>query len=57
MCRIGFRVQGFSRQFKATSPDLTLDGGLYREQYPNGLTLGIEFILNYLGLGFMGFRV
>ena len=33
-------------QFKATSPDLTLNGGLYREEYPNGLKLGIEIILN-----------
>ena len=34
-------------QFKATSPDLTLNGGLYREKYQNSLKLGIEIILNY----------
>ena len=32
-------------QFKATSPDLILHGGLYREEYQNGFKLGIEIIL------------
>ena len=27
----GFRVQDFHGQFKATSSDLTLNGGVYRE--------------------------
>ena len=27
-------------QFKATSPDLTLNDGLYRKQYQNGIKLG-----------------
>ena len=35
------------RQFSATSPGLTLNDGLYREQYQNGLELGTEVILNY----------
>ena len=30
-------------QFKATSPDLTLNGGLCREQYRNDLKLGNDF--------------
>ena len=42
-------------QFKAaTSPDLTLNGDLYREQYKNGLNLGIEIILNYPAFGWLG---
>ena len=36
-----------SEQFKATSPDLTLNGGLNTEQYQNGLKFGVEIILNY----------
>ena len=34
-------------QSRATSPDLTLNGGLYREKYQNGLKLGFEIILHY----------
>ena len=34
----------YAGQFKATSPDLTLNGGLFREKYQNGLKLGIETI-------------
>ena len=34
-------------QFKATSPDLTLNGGLHRAEYQHGLNLGIETILSY----------
>ena len=34
-------------QFKATSPDLILNAGIYKEQYQSGLELGIEMILNY----------
>ena len=30
-------------QTKATSPDLTLNGGLYREQYQDDLKLGMDF--------------
>ena len=37
----------YTAQFKATSPDLTLDGGLYKEQYQNGFKLGFETVLNY----------
>ena len=36
-------------QLKATSPDLTLNGGLHREKYHNGLKLGGGIILNYPG--------
>ena len=36
-----------SEQFKAASPDLTLNGGLNTEQYQNGLKFGVEIILNY----------
>ena len=35
---------------KANSPDLTLNGGLYRQQYQDGLRFGIEIILNYPAL-------
>ena len=35
-----------SGEFKATSADLILNGGLYREQYQDGLKLGIEITLN-----------
>ena len=33
-----------SGQLKVTSPDLTLNGGLYRGQYQSSLTAGIETI-------------
>ena len=33
-----------SEQFKATSPDLILNGGLYRERYQNGLKLKSRLI-------------
>ena len=36
-----------SGQLMATSPDLTLNGGLCREYYQSGLKLGIELILNF----------
>ena len=32
-----------SGQFESTSPGLTLNGGLYKEEYLNGLKLGIDF--------------
>ena len=35
--------------FGDTSPDLTLNGGLHREKYHNGLKLGGGIILNYPG--------
>ena len=41
---------------EATSPDLTLNGALYREQYQHGFKLGIDFILNY-HVGHVGFLV
>ena len=42
-----FAVEGnTSAQFKATSPDLALNGGLYTEKFRNGHNLGIE-ILKY----------
>ena len=47
----------YSGPFKATSPDLTLNGGLYREWYRNGLELGIEIILDYPDLEVRGERV
>ena len=34
-------------QFNATSPDLTLNGGLHREFYQNGLKLEAEIRVNY----------
>ena len=48
---LSFRVQGLAGQFQP-SPDLTLNGGSYREWYQNGLELGLEIILNHPGLGF-----
>ena len=36
-------------QFKATSPHLTLNGGLYREWYQNCLKLGMEIVLSFPG--------
>ena len=30
-----------------SSPDLTLDGGLYREEYQNAFNLRLQIILNY----------
>ena len=37
----------FWGQFTATSPDLTLHGGVFTEQYQNGLESGTEIIPNY----------
>ena len=34
-------------QYNATSPDLTLNGGVFRAYFQNGLKLGIEIILRY----------
>ena len=45
---------GFTGQFKATSPDLSRNGGSYREAYHNGRTSGIQIIPNYPGLGLKG---
>ena len=44
-----FRLEGLgSGESWAISSDLTLNGGLYREQCQNGLKLEIEIILNYI---------
>ena len=34
-------------KFQPTSPDLTLNAGSFREQYQNGLKLGIQIVPNY----------
>ena len=45
VCVSGFDM--FVRQLEVSSPDLTLNGGLYREEYQNGLELGIGIIPSY----------
>ena len=47
---LGLRVEGsgifgnLTGYFKATSPDLTRNGDLYREYYQDGFKLGTEII-------------
>ena len=44
---VNLSIHYYTGQFKATTPDLTLAGGLYKEQYQNGYKLGLETVLNY----------
>ena len=46
LCEFRYVLLG---NLKATSPDLTLNGGLFREQYQTGVKLGTELVLNYPG--------
>ena len=60
-CIVGCRCLELTGQFKASSPDLTLNGGLSRGYYQDGLKLGIEIISSYPELRFrvqsLGLRV